>query len=314
LARLAAYRAGIRTARYFCLAGSARRRSLIMWLAVMPQDSEAIGMPLPELTSFRREFHACLTSLGDAPLRLPLPRAADGRIVLAVDVSPWLRSEAVTGAGRPFCHTYGRGEGKHQMVPRLAVLTLAALEPGRSSWIVVLDAARLGPGEDVAAATTGQVRAAVERLVAAGQWRPGDFDVMVVLDAGYDVPRIAHLPADLPVEVLGRMRSDRVLRCPAPPYARQVKRQGQHWTTYPALFGARHRCGRGRGGDGAAPKPIWPPLPRDSPTPVLPFSNICPRSILRTPLSGPAHASGAPWGRFFTRSAACSGAYQAVRR
>ena len=30
----------------------------------------------------------------------PLPRAADGRIVLAVDVSPWLRSDAPTSADR----------------------------------------------------------------------------------------------------------------------------------------------------------------------------------------------------------------------
>src|SRR5688500_9256171 len=29
---------------------------------------------------------------------LPLPRAAGGRIVLAVDVSPWLRSDAATSA------------------------------------------------------------------------------------------------------------------------------------------------------------------------------------------------------------------------
>lgn len=39
---------------------------------------------------------------------------------------------------------------------------------------------------------------------------------MVVLDAGYDAPRIAHLLADLPVEVLGRLRSDRVMRKPVP--------------------------------------------------------------------------------------------------
>lgn len=35
-----------------------------------------------------------------------LPRAADGRIVLAVDVSPWLRPDAATSPRRSFCHTY----------------------------------------------------------------------------------------------------------------------------------------------------------------------------------------------------------------
>jgi hypothetical protein len=39
----------------------------------------------------------------------------------------------------------------------------------------------------------------------------------VVLDAGYDAPRIAYLLTDLPVRVLGRMRSDRVLRRPTHP-------------------------------------------------------------------------------------------------
>jgi hypothetical protein len=39
---------------------------------------------------------------------LPLPRAADGRIVLAVDVSPWLRSDAPTSADRLFCHARRR--------------------------------------------------------------------------------------------------------------------------------------------------------------------------------------------------------------
>src|SRR5689334_24843470 len=41
---------------------------------------------------------------------LPLPKSADGRIVLAVDVSPWLRSDAPTSAERLFCHVYGRAK------------------------------------------------------------------------------------------------------------------------------------------------------------------------------------------------------------
>ncbi|ARQ69178.1 hypothetical protein CAG99_10160 [Streptomyces marincola] len=34
---------------------------------------------------------------------VPLPRAADGWLVLAVDVSPWLRPDANTSAYRAFC-------------------------------------------------------------------------------------------------------------------------------------------------------------------------------------------------------------------
>lgn len=137
--------------------------------------------------------------------------------MLAVDVSPWLRPDANTCADRAFCHTFGRGEGKHQMVPGWPYSVLAALETGRTSWTAVLDAVRLEPGADVAAVTTVQIREVVERLVAAGQWQEGDPEVLVVLDAGYDAPRIAHLLAGLPVEILGRLRSDRVMRRPTPP-------------------------------------------------------------------------------------------------
>jgi hypothetical protein len=41
----------------------------------------------------------------------PLPRAADGRIVPAVDVSNWLRPDAPTSPDLIFCHVYGRGPG-----------------------------------------------------------------------------------------------------------------------------------------------------------------------------------------------------------
>ena len=40
---------------------------------------------------------------------------------------------------------------------------------------------------------------------------------LVVFDAGYDVTRLAYVLADLPVELLGRLRSDRVMQLPAPP-------------------------------------------------------------------------------------------------
>jgi DDE superfamily endonuclease len=53
---------------------------------------------------------------------LPLPRAADGRLVLAADVSNWLWPGAATSPDRLFCHVYGRGKGQAQVDPGLAVL------------------------------------------------------------------------------------------------------------------------------------------------------------------------------------------------
>jgi len=148
---------------------------------------------------------------------LPLPTAADGRIVLAVDVSPWLRPDAPTSAERLFCHVYGRGKGQAQLIPGWPYSFVAALEPGRTSWTAVLDAVRLGPTDDATAVTAAQLRAVIAQLIAAGHWQPGDPQILIVTDAGYDITRLAFVLADLPVELVGRIRSDRVLRLPKPP-------------------------------------------------------------------------------------------------
>jgi hypothetical protein len=76
---------------------------------------------------------------------------------------------------------------------------------------------RLGQADDATAVTAAQLRAVIERLIAAGHWRPGDPDIVIVAYAGYDITRLAHVQADLPVELVGRLRSDRVLRLPTPP-------------------------------------------------------------------------------------------------
>ncbi len=75
---------------------------------------------------------------------LRLPRAADGRLVQAVDVSPWLRPDGNCSPQRSFCHTYGRGKDEHRMIPGGPYSIVAALETGRTSWTALLDpAARL---------------------------------------------------------------------------------------------------------------------------------------------------------------------------
>jgi DDE superfamily endonuclease len=148
---------------------------------------------------------------------LPVPRWEDGRIRLAADVSNWLRPDAATCPDRLFCHCYARGKGNAQMIPGWPYSVIAALEPGRTSWTLPLDAVRLGPADDATEVTAAQLRQVTERIIAAGHWRGGDPDIVVVFDAGYDLTRLAWLLRDLPVEVLGRLRSDRVMYFPAPP-------------------------------------------------------------------------------------------------
>ena len=148
---------------------------------------------------------------------LPLPAWPDGRIRLAVDVSNWLRPDAETSPERLFCHCYARGKGNAQMIPGWPYSFVAALEPGRTSWTLPLDAVRLGPADDAGGVTAVQVREVAERLIEAGHWRPGDPDILVVFDSGYDLTRLAWLLRDLPVEVAGLLRSNRVMYFPAPP-------------------------------------------------------------------------------------------------
>jgi hypothetical protein len=148
---------------------------------------------------------------------LPLPAWPDGRIRLAADVSNWLRPDAETSPERLFCHCYARGRGNAQMIPGWPYSLVAALEPGRTSWTLPLDAVRLGPADDATAVTAAQIRDVVARLIAAGHWRAGDPDILVVFDSGYDLTRLAWLLADLPVDLTGRLRSDRVMHFPAPP-------------------------------------------------------------------------------------------------
>lgn len=167
----------------------------------------------------------------------PVPRVG-GRIVLAVDVTNWLRPDAACSPQRLFCHTYARGKGQAQMIPGWPYSVVAALESGRSSWTALLDAVRLGPTDDAVAVTAAQVRGVVGRLIAAGHWATGDPPVLVVLDSGYDLAYLAFTLADLPVEVLGRVRADRVFCRPAPPPApgrrgRPAKHGGVFWCAVP---------------------------------------------------------------------------------
>lgn len=153
---------------------------------------------------------------GDVLARQPIPRDDDGRIVLAIDVSNWLRPDAGTSPQRMFCHTYARGKGQSQMIPGWPYSFVAALEPGRSSWTAVLDAVRAGPEDNCTDLAATQLRGVVGRLISAGHWKTGDPEIWIVGDSGYDGVRLAFLLADLPVAILVRLRSDRVLRLPAP--------------------------------------------------------------------------------------------------
>ncbi|MGH3860949.1 NF041680 family putative transposase [Actinokineospora sp.] len=140
-----------------------------------------------------------------------------GPVKIAVDVSPWPRPDAVTSPGLCHCHTSCRCDGTRKTVPGWPFSFAAGLEWGPSSWTALLDAVRIDPGDDATVATFEQVKRVIGRLSAAGAvaGRPA---AVFAFDSGYDLTRIAWLAAQdgLDVQILGRVRSDRVFYGPAP--------------------------------------------------------------------------------------------------
>ena len=64
--------------------------------------------------------------------------------------------------------------------------------------------------------TAAQVHEVITRLIEAGHWREGDPLIRVIFDAGHGPMRMAYQLTGLPVEILGRLRSDRLLQFPVP--------------------------------------------------------------------------------------------------
>jgi hypothetical protein len=94
---------------------------------------------------------------------------------------------------------------------------------------------RLDPADDATAVTADQLRTLIDRLIRTGHWRPGDPDILIVCDTGYDTARLAWALSDLPLLLVGRIRSDRVLRFPTP--TRQPGERGR-----PRKHGAEFAC------------------------------------------------------------------------
>src|SRR6266849_6224532 len=118
---------------------------------------------------------------------------------------------------------------------------VAALEPGRTSWTRLLDAIRIGPDDDLAAVTAGQVRGVVHRLIAAGHWQGGDPDILVIFDAGYEPARLAWMLSDVPVQVIGRLAARLE---PAAPQACPPRRLGKPPGQPPGQRGHPHPADR----------------------------------------------------------------------
>jgi DDE superfamily endonuclease len=224
-------------------------------LSLVPEFGRGHGALYDGLNAGQVEFGRLRVSLAG----LPMPAWRDGRIRLAADVSCWLRPDAEASPDRLYCHVHGRGRNAGQVVPGWPYSFVAALGPGASSWTLPLDAVRLGPDDDECAVTAAQLREVIGRLIAAGHWKPGDPDILVALDSGYNVTRLALLLAGLPLILVARVRSDRVFHSPPPRVPGKPARHGPPVKCdAPAADGRPPPSPRRAGRPGSAPSPRRP--------------------------------------------------------
>jgi hypothetical protein len=222
---LIAFRAGL----YQCLQRRADALFDLVDAVLTTQDPVGSLVELSQERAFRRGHGALYDALAcgevDASAVAQLLARSwqvpdDGPVKVAVDVSPWPRPDAVTSPGLCHCYSSCRCDGARKTIPGWPFCLAAGLEWGATSWTAPLDAVRIGPDQDATVATVAQLGRVVAGLAAAGclAGRPAP---VFVFDSGYDLTRTSYLTAraGLAVQILGRVRRDRVYY--APPQARR---------------------------------------------------------------------------------------------
>ena len=142
-----------------------------------------------------------------------------GRPVWALDGTVWPRPAAATSPERTYGHRTLPGIPQDGVVPAWEYEWLVEVpEPG-TGWVLPLDVRRRGPGDGTPTALAIRMLRAGLAGRPAGAPRP-----VVALDSGYDPVQLAR--AKLPVDLLVRLRSNRVFsRAPGPYRGRGAPRK-----------------------------------------------------------------------------------------
>lgn len=180
--------------------------------------SSLVRLSLPP--AFRRGWASVFDALSDGTLdlaalqhlwvqTLPAP-PADTRPLWALDGSTWPRPAARTSPERTCCRFVTAGIPESGIMPGWEVQWLVAIPEAQGSWVLPLDIAR----RTLEAGTPTQL--AIRQLRAALAAYRGERPV-VVLDSHYDVPALVQ--ADLGIDILARLASNRRFYRAPPPYA-----------------------------------------------------------------------------------------------
>lgn len=197
-------------------------------LSLEPEFRRGHGMVFDALASGRvhgARLRRLLTGV------LPPARAGEP-LMFGIDVSPIPRPDARYVDALSMVQV--RGAGGDRFVSGWPVSVLVGLSWGACSWVDPVEARRVRPGQSHTQVLIEQVDALLGDLAASGRWRAGDPAPLVMFDSGYPAAVPAHALAGRAVQLLGRVRSDRVFR--TPPSARKPGR-GR-----PPRHGGRFAC------------------------------------------------------------------------
>ena len=139
--------------------------------------------------------------------------------IFAVDASVWDRCDAECSPERGFYYSASKHSAGQPIVAGWSYQWISQLDFAADSWTAPLDARRIRPDQDATTATIEQVQELSERLGATVAVP------MFVFDAGYDPIALTVGLAETRVEVLVRIRGDRVFYRDPP--ARQERTSGR---------------------------------------------------------------------------------------
>lgn len=151
--------------------------------------------------------------------------------VFAVDASTWARCDAECSPERGFYYSASKHSAGQPIVAGWSYQWITQLCWDHDSWTAPLDAVRLRPHDDGTEVTAAQVADLAGRLRQAGTTTTPTF----VFDAGYDPIGLTHDLANVPVNLVVRIREDRVFYADPPEH--QLGQTGR-----PRRHGQRFKC------------------------------------------------------------------------
>jgi len=207
-----------RTAFYGCLTGWGDAL-FELGDAVLCSPTPVGSVPLLSLEPVFRRSHGSLykaLALGEIDVDrlrrlLVATRPTGWPPVFAVDASTWDRCDAECSPQRGFYYSASKHSAGQPIVAGWNYQWICQLDWAPDSWTAPLDVMRIPPTTNTTNATIDQVRQLVTLL-------PDDETIpMFVFDAGYDPIAIGHELTPTRVQVLCRIRDDRVFHADPPP-------------------------------------------------------------------------------------------------